>query len=148
MLCTQAYQKYKERLLDQHIVLIMHGRYSEEWWEEIAHEENNSTCTKAEILKALNSTLILTPDTYALMEDPAAYTFSNTVRFGKTHYRKSCISYIRICSVPTHFLRHKSVGNLTFIAVSIAIIYKIDNDCLDTIKTRGIIQHLAGPATV
>ena len=99
MLCTQAYQKYKERLLDQRIVLIMHGRYSEEWWEEIAHEENNSTCTKAEILKALNSTLILTPDTYALMEDPAAYTFSNTVRFGKTHY----ISYIRICSVSYTF---------------------------------------------
>lgn len=90
----------------------MHGRYSEEWWEEIAHVENNSTCTKTEILKALNSTLILTPDTYALMEDPSASTFSKTVR----------------------------IGTLS----SIAIIYKlIGNDCLDTIRTRGIIQQHA-----
>lgn len=79
----QAYKKYKQKLLEQRIVLIMHGRYSEKWWEEIAYDENNSSCTKAEILKALNRTLILTPNTYALMEDPLALTFSKTVRIGK-----------------------------------------------------------------
>ena len=57
----------------------MHGRYSEKWWEETAHEENNSSCTRAEILKALNKTITLTPDTYALLEDPSAVTFSKTV---------------------------------------------------------------------
>ena len=59
----------------------MHGRYSEKWWEETAHEENTgSPCTRDEIMKALNSTITLTPDTYALMEDISVATFSNTVK--------------------------------------------------------------------
>jgi hypothetical protein len=72
----------------------MHGRYSEKWWEEIAHDENNSSCTKTEILKALNGTLTLTPDTYALMEDPSAFAFSRTVRIGRIYEKRDHLGKI------------------------------------------------------
>ena len=74
----QAYKKYGMRLLKQDIVLILHGRYTQEWWES-AHEKIDSRCTRHEVMKALNYTLTLTPDTYDLMDDPNAKAISGRV---------------------------------------------------------------------
>ena len=75
----QAYKKYGQRLLDQEIVILMHGRYMTEWWET-AYAGINSSCTRDEVMRALNKTFALTPETYALMENTSAMAFSGMVK--------------------------------------------------------------------
>lgn len=74
----QVYKKYGQRLLDQEIVLILHGRYTQDWWES-AHTKVNSSCTHDQVMKALNKTLALTPNTYDLMENRTAMAYSGNV---------------------------------------------------------------------
>ena len=76
----QAYRKYGQRLLDQEIVLIIHGRYMTEWWET-AYEHVNSSCTREEVMTALHKTFAITPETYALMENSSAVSYSGMVRY-------------------------------------------------------------------
>ena len=78
MIYVQAYLKYGQRLLDQEIVILMHGRYMTEWWET-AYREVNSSCTRDQVMKALNKTFALTPETYALMENTSAMAYSGMV---------------------------------------------------------------------
>ena len=75
----QAYKKYGKQLLSQDIVLILHGRYTQEWWET-AHQRITSDCTRQEIMTSLNYTLTLTPDTYDLMDNPQAKAISGKVQ--------------------------------------------------------------------
>ena len=75
---VQVYRKYGQRLLDQKIVLILHGRYMKDWWET-AYKKVNSKCTREEVMRALNKTLALTPETYALMENTSAVSYSGMV---------------------------------------------------------------------
>lgn len=49
-----------------------------DWWET-AHTNVNSNCTREEVMKALNKTLALTPETYALMENSSAISYSGMV---------------------------------------------------------------------
>ncbi len=76
---TQAYRKYGQRLLDQEIVLIMHGRYMTEWWDT-AYKHVNSSCTREQVMMALNKTYAITPESYALMENSSAVSYSGMVR--------------------------------------------------------------------
>ncbi len=57
----------------------MHGRYMTEWWDT-AYQKVNSSCTKEEVMSALNRTFALTPETYALMENSSAISYSGLVR--------------------------------------------------------------------
>ena len=59
-------------------MLILHGRYMKDWWET-AYTKVNSICTREEVMKALNKTLALTPETYALMENTSAISYSGMV---------------------------------------------------------------------
>ncbi|XP_064393896.1 gamma-aminobutyric acid type B receptor subunit 2-like [Halichondria panicea] len=74
ILC-EAYRKYGQRLLDQEIVLIMHGRYMTEWWDT-AYKHVNSSCTREQVMMALNKTYAITPESYALMENSSAVSYS------------------------------------------------------------------------
>ncbi len=85
----QAYRKYGQRLLDQEIVLIMHGRYMTEWWET-AYERVNSSCTREQVMMALNNTLALTPQTYDLIENASTVSYSGIVSM----YRFCCTTTI------------------------------------------------------
>ena len=49
-----------------------------DWWET-AHTKVNSNCKREEVMKALNKTLALTPETYALMENTSAISYSGMV---------------------------------------------------------------------
>ena len=49
-----------------------------DWWET-AHTKVNSNCTREQVMKALNKTLALTPETYALMENTSAVSYSGMV---------------------------------------------------------------------
>ena len=49
-----------------------------EWWET-AHTELNSECTRDEVMTALNKTIAITPETYALMENSSAVSYSGMV---------------------------------------------------------------------
>lgn len=49
-----------------------------DWWET-AHEKVTSRCTRDEVMNALNKTLALTPETYALMENSSATAYSGLV---------------------------------------------------------------------
>ena len=57
----------------------MHGRYMTEWWET-AYREVNSSCTRDEVMRALNKTLAFTPETYDLMENSSAKSYAGIVR--------------------------------------------------------------------
>ena len=49
-----------------------------DWWET-AYLKVNSNCTREEVMEALNKTLALTPETYALMENASAVSYSGMV---------------------------------------------------------------------
>ena len=49
-----------------------------DWWET-AYTKVNSNCTRDEVMRALNKTLALTPETYALMENSSAVAYSGLV---------------------------------------------------------------------
>ncbi len=61
-------------------MLIMHGRYMTEWWDT-AYEDVNSSCTREEVMTALHKTFAITPETYALMENSSAVSYSGMVRY-------------------------------------------------------------------
>ena len=66
--------------MNHRIVLILHARFSHEWWE-MAHLNLNSTCTREEVMEALNNSLALTPDSYDILDDSNITTFSGIVRY-------------------------------------------------------------------
>ena len=70
--------RYGQRLIDQEIVLILHGRYPHDWWES-AYQTVDSRCSREEVMMGLNRTLTITPDTYDLLEDPTAQSISGIV---------------------------------------------------------------------
>ena len=49
-----------------------------DWWET-AYTKVDSRCIRDEIMIALNKTLALTPETYALMENASAVVYSGMV---------------------------------------------------------------------
>lgn len=63
-------------------MLILHGRYMKDWWET-AHAKVNSNCSRDDVMRALNKTLALTPETYALMENSSAVAYSGLVSHSK-----------------------------------------------------------------
>ena len=50
-----------------------------DWWET-AYTKVNSNCTRDQVMRALNKTLAITPETYALMENSSAVSYSGMVR--------------------------------------------------------------------
>ena len=54
-----------------------------DWWET-AYQKVNSTCAREEVMQALNKTLALTPETYALMENTSAISYSGLVSDSKS----------------------------------------------------------------
>ena len=72
-------KQYRSQLINHDLVLILHGRYTVEWWYE-AHEVIDSRCSTEEILIVLNMTLSIAADTYSLIEDPTARAYSYSVR--------------------------------------------------------------------
>ena len=50
-----------------------------DWWET-AYTQVNSNCTRDQVMRALNKTLAITPETYALMENSSAVSYSGMVR--------------------------------------------------------------------
>jgi hypothetical protein len=50
-----------------------------DWWET-AYTKVASNCTREQVMRALNKTLALTPETYALMENSSAVAYSGLVR--------------------------------------------------------------------
>lgn len=75
---TQAYKMFGSMLLNQEVVLIMHGRYMTEWWET-AYMRMGSNCTRGEVMSALNRTFALTPETYDLIENTSTVSYSGIV---------------------------------------------------------------------
>ena len=53
-----------------------------DWWET-AHAKVNSNCSRDDVMRALNKTLALTPETYALMENSSAVAYSGLVSHSK-----------------------------------------------------------------
>ncbi len=75
---------FRSDILSHRIVLILHARFSHEWWET-AHQNLNSTCKREEILEALNYSLALTPDSYDILDNTSTTTLSGMVRYTIHH---------------------------------------------------------------
>lgn len=66
--------------MNHRVVLIIHARFSHEWWET-AYKNLNSSCRNEDVMMALNHSLALTPDTYDILDDSNIMTLSGIVRY-------------------------------------------------------------------